>query len=144
MKAIASKQEQEDKFYQDKNGDTSLNVKYYPDDLMLDEDVIFSSKDIILPVYYYVTTKRVFSENKLTRQKRTIEYDKISDIHIEQNKLLKTLGRGNIIVMHSNYKGDIPLMRRKYFYLNNVKKPKESFSLLKKEISKRQTQQVGK
>ena len=139
IKANKPKSE-DDEVYQDNGKSVSSNVKYYPDDLMLDEDVIFSSKDMVLPVYYYVTTKRVFSENKLTRQQKVIEYDKISDIHIEQNKLLRALDRGNIIVMHSNYKGDVPLMRRKYFYLKNIKNPQESFSLLKKEISKRQVQ----
>ncbi len=111
-----------------------ITIKYYPDDLMLDEDVLFSSKYPILPIYYYATTKRIFFENKITKKKTVLEYEKVSDIHIEQNKFSRILNRGNIIVMHSNYKKDVPLMRRKYFYLKNVKNLQECFNLLKKRI----------
>ena len=111
------------------------NINYYPDDLMIDEDVIFSSKiNKLMPIYYYVTNKRIFSENKLTGKKEEIMPTNVADLHIEQNFISKYFDKGNILIMHSNYKGEIPIMRRKYFTIKNVQNPKEAFAYLKKRI----------
>ncbi|MFW5852797.1 MAG: hypothetical protein ACOCUR_02100 [Nanoarchaeota archaeon] len=107
--------------------------QYYPDDLGIDENVILSSRTLAFPplTYYYVTNKRVFSENKLTGKKEVIEHKKVSDLHIEQNKIENAINRGNIILMHSNYKKEVPIMRRKYFKIRNIKNPHEAFAKLR-------------
>lgn len=133
------------------NSNNKIDVKYYPDDLMLDEDVLFSSKFcFFLPIYYYVTNKRIISDNKLTNKKEELDYKHIADLHIEQNVISKILNRGNILVMHSNYanqfgSGDeIPIMRRKYFPIKNVSNLRETFALLKREIEKIRSKKTNK
>ena len=109
---------------------------YIPDDLGLDEEIIISSKHTLFPIYYYVTTKRIFRENKLTHKiLEEIEPRKVKDITITQSKIQSFKNRGTLYLEHSNFKKETPFMRKKFFCMKNVRSPQHVLIKLRRSFN---------
>lgn len=118
-------------------------IKYYPDSLQLDESVVYSYKpsnplNFLSPQIYYITNKRIFSENKWDKLPKGVDYSKIRDLHLKQTESQKNKNIGTLMIEHSNYKHNVPINRKKYFILPNIKDPETAFLVIKREISKHQ------
>ncbi|MFW6231323.1 MAG: hypothetical protein ACOC32_04865 [Nanoarchaeota archaeon] len=111
-----------------------VEPKYYPDSLRLDENVIASSR--FLFIYYYVTDKRLLRENKLSKKTYEVPVERVSDSYPEQNRIESLLKRGRITLVHSNHKKDVPIMRRKYFVMKNVKHPEETYAAMQRVLQR--------